>query len=528
MPSVLARKRPNSEPVEIVLPSEFRSFSGINNNRLHPSWGSADQTFIRIVPARYADGANTPIGDNLANARYLSNSMSAQQESVVNRDGASDILWQWGQFLDHDITETQTISPDEPFNIPVPKGDPWFDPLSTGEVIIPLNRSFYRHENGVRQQVNAITAYIDASNVYGSDETRALALRRLDGSGKLKTTETSHGDLLPYNLPELDNAPTNSPNLFLAGDVRANEQTGLTAMHTLFVREHNYQACEYKKLNPDADGEEAYQFARIMVAAEIQAITYREFLPVLIGKKAVKKYKGYKPDTNPGIANIFATSAYRFGHSLIPPTLLRLDKNGQEIPSGHLPLADAFFDISHIEQEGIDSILRGLTRQRCQELDPLLVDPLRNFLFGPPGAGGLDLVAVNIQRGRDHGMPSYNEARRAYRLRPARKGKHISRNKNTARIIEEMYDSGEEVDLWMGCICETHTRGAMVGKLLQRILAEQFTRLRDGDRFWYESYLPDALCDIVEQQTLATIIRRNTHVGDEIQDNVFRVPRGWE
>ena len=87
-----------------------------------------------------------------------------------------------------------------------------------------------------------ITAFIDASNVYGSGEERAYALRTLDGTGKLKTTISEVGDLLPYNTPGLANAPAATPNFFLAGHVRANEQIALTAMHTLFVREHNHWA----------------------------------------------------------------------------------------------------------------------------------------------------------------------------------------------------------------------------------------------------------------------------------------------
>ena len=144
-------------------------------------------------------------------------------------------VWQWGQFLDHDITETPLIDPAEPFDIQVPAGDPEFDPLATGNQQILFDRSFYIYDaDGVRQQVNFITAYIDGSVVYGSDAERQAALRTLDGTGRLKVTPTIVGDLLPYNEDGLPNAGGNSATLFVAGDVRANEQVGLTAMHTLF------------------------------------------------------------------------------------------------------------------------------------------------------------------------------------------------------------------------------------------------------------------------------------------------------
>ena len=430
--------------VDVIFPTEFRTIDGMNNNLSNPSWGASEQMFIRRFPARYTDGSDAPSGANRTNARTISNAVSLQTESVENRRGATDFLWQWGQFLDHDITETPVIDPTEPFNIEVPAGDLWFDPQGTGTVVIPLNRSLYEHVNDVRQQINAITAYIDASNVYGSDDTRAFALRRLDGSGQLKTTATDLGDLLPYNTTGLDNAPSSSADYFFAGDVRANEQTGLTAMHTLFVREHNHQADEYKKLNPGAGDEEAYQFARMMVIAEMQAITYREFLPVLLGRDAIRPYREYNPSVNAGITNAFATSAYRFGHSLIPSTLLRLDAQGEEIENGNLSLANAFFNPTHIEEDGIDPVLRGLAGQRCQELDSQIVDDLRNFLFGPPGAGGLDLTALNIQRGRDHGLPSYNEVLQALGKRPARNFMEITRDSATAG--------------WMGSNCDQSGR----------------------------------------------------------------------
>jgi hypothetical protein len=208
----------------------------------------------------------------------------------------SDYLWQWGQFIDHDIYLTPAVSPVELFNIPVPLGDPYFDPNGTGTQVIELDRSLYQMIDGIRQQLNTDTAFIDASQVYGSDEARALELRALDGTGKLKTSE---GDLLPYNIHGFPNAPDNSPGYFLAGDVRANEQVGLTAMHTLFMREHNYWASLVKERQPSLGNDGVYYQAGAIVGAEIQIITYRDFIPLLLGPNALAPYDGYKPDLDP-------------------------------------------------------------------------------------------------------------------------------------------------------------------------------------------------------------------------------------
>jgi len=431
-------------------------------------------------------------------------------------------MWQWGQFLDHDIDLTPVVTPAERLDIAVPRGDLWFDPHSTGAESIPLARSLYTTVGGVRQQMNQITAFIDASTVYGSDAERANALRTLDGTGRLKT---SAGNLLPFNEAGLPNAPSSTDAFFLAGDFRANEVPSLTAMHTLFVREHNYWARQIRRDHSELDGNEIYEQARAIVAGELQAITYREFLPVLLGPNALPRYAGYDSRVNPGIANEFATAAFRFGHSMLTGDIWRLDSRGRQIADGHLPMARAFFQPDEVVNHGIDSMLRGLAAQRSEEVDTLMVDGVRNFLFGEPGSGGFDLAALNIQRGRDHGLASYNQTRQDYGLRPARSFADVNPDPAVQANLADVYDSVDDIDLWVGGLAEPHRPGALVGETVGVILTEQFRRLRDGDRFWYQAYLPADMVDLVEAQTLARIIRRNTDIGRELPDNVWRVGR---
>ncbi|MCG8409043.1 MAG: hypothetical protein MI923_27880 [Phycisphaerales bacterium] len=514
-------------------PTEFRSIDGTDNNRENPQWGSAGVPFLRLTTVDYGDGAGSPSGGGRASAREISNVVVAQDGSVLNAAGVSDFVWQWGQFLDHDIDETPVVDPAEPFDIPVPGGDPFFDPDGDGDVVISLDRSLYAVVGGVRQQINEITAYIDASNVYGSDEERAMELRTLDGTGRLKT---SSGNLLPFNENGFANAPDASlDTLFLAGDVRANEQVGLTAMHTLFVREHNYWAGEIAdghhghggprdSQSPPLSGDEIYERARAIVAAEMQVITYREFLPVLLGPDALAPYDGYKPDVDAGIANVFATAAYRFGHTMLSPQLLRLDADGETIDDGDLPLAEAFFRPQEIIDHGIESLLRGLASQPAQEIDNFLIDAVRNFLFGPPGSGGFDLASLNIQRGRDHGLPSYNQVRIDYGLAPVTSFAEVNPDAAIQVNLAAVYDSVDDIDAWVGGLAEPHFGSALVGETFFTVFKDQFERLRDGDRFWYQNHMSSRLVRMVEDQTLARIIRRNTSIGSEIQDNVFVVP----
>lgn len=516
-------KPPAVAPVEnsgaaLDFPLESRSIDGQGNNLRNTEWGAAETVVVRLASIAYGDGLGTPAGSGRPSAREVSNAVFAQTDTTPNRYGVTDYLWQWGQFLDHDIVETPTIDPAEAFDILVPTGDPYFDPTGSGTVTIPLNRSLYEEVGGVRQQVNAITAYIDASNVYGSDDARAFALRTLDGSGKLKTSD---GDLLPFNEDGLPNAPTTDSFLFLAGDVRANEQLGLTAMHTLFVREHNFWAEQFASADPSLSGEDLYQMARTMVAAEMQCITYREFLPLLIGREGLSYYRGYKASLEPSISNEFGVAAYRVGHTMLSPQLLRVGADGNEAPEGHIALASAFFNPAEIVAYDIDSILRGLASQTCQEIDAQLIDDVRNFLFGPPGSGGFDLAALNIQRGRDHGIPGYNQLREDIGLGAVSSFDQITVDTDVAANLASVYDTVDDIDAWVGLLAEDHVEGTMVGETVGAILADQFIRLRDGDRFFYRSYLPGPVVRLVEEQTLATIIRRNTGIGDELPDNVF-------
>ena len=501
----------------------FRTISGANNNLLNPEWGSAGDILIRLADNDYEDGVSEPAGANRPSARVVSNGVVAQSESIKNDANFSDYIWQWGQFIDHDLDLTDPDPSNESFPISVPSGDPFFDPFNTGMQFIPLTRSLFKVESGVRQQENEISAFIDASMVYGSDRERALELRTLDGTGRLKV---SSGNLLPFNTNGLPNAGGTGSNFFLAGDVRANEQVGLAAMHTLFVREHNYVAKRIKRIFPFLHGDSIYELSRMVVGAEIQAITYREFLPRVLGQNSLSQYSGYRSNVNPGIANEFSTAAYRFGHSMLSPTLLRLDQNNEVITDGNLALKDAFFDPSRILDEGgIEPILRGLSKQAAQKVDTQIVDGVRNFLFGPPGSGGFDLASLNIQRGRDHGLSSYNDTRAALGLGRVSSFAQISSDANVQAKLASVYASVDDVDLWVGGLAEDAVNGSILGETFFTIVRDQFSRLRDGDRFWYERHLSSPeLVEWVNSQTLSTIIRRNTSINDELQAEAFDAP----
>lgn len=504
----------------LLLSAVYPSIDGRGNNPENPDWGRTDIELLRLTGYAYEDGISDPSGYTRVSAREVSNAVVDQPGSIINDRNLTDFIWVWGQFIDHDIDLTEGADPAEPFDIQVPKGDRHFDPASTGTAVLGFSRSQYVQgsdsSDGARQQLNQITAFLDGSVVYGSDDVRAAALRT-HADGKMKT---SAGDLLPFNTPQLPNAGGNSNRLFLAGDIRANENVVLSSMHTVFIREHNRIADEYAAANPTAGDEEIYQYARSVVAAEIQAITFNEFLPALLGPDAPGQYSEYDPYVNPGIANEFSTAAYRFGHSLISSTLQRLDANGDVIPEGNLSLASGFFRPDTLIATGVDPLLRGVAVQQSQEVDAYVVDELRNFLFGPPGAGGLDLPSLNIQRGRDHGLQGYNQTRIDLGLHPVSSFDEITSDPVIAAALQDTYGTVDDIDLWIGGLAEDHRPGSSMGETFTTIVADQFWRIRAGDRFWYQNRFDGPQLADIENTRLSDVIERNTGITG-LQTNVF-------
>lgn len=511
---------------------EVRTYNGSNNNVDNPLWGASFTHLVRMADADYGDGISTMAGETRPSARVVSNNVVAQEdgETIANEFGTSDFLWQWGQFIDHDIGLTDGAEEEE--DILVPSGDVYFDPAGTGQATILFSRALYDPETGTsranpREQENEITAWIDGSMVYGSDEERALSLRVSPDSPFLATSD---GNLLPRNSDGLTNANAfgvQDDALFLAGEVRVNEQVGLTCMHTLWVREHNRIAATLAEQSPDEDGDTLFEEARRLVIAKIQMITYNEYLPALMGENALSEYRGYDEDTNPGLYNEFSVAAYRYGHSLVNSTLVRLDASGNTSVEGNLSLREAFFTAPDLltSETDIDPFFRGLASQLSQALDTKVVNDLRNFLFGRPGQGGFDLLSLNIQRGRDHGVPSYNDMREVMNLDRVTQFSEITVDQELQAALAETYDSVDDIDLWVGGLAEDALvdEGSQLGELFRAMHIFQFEALRDGDRFWYQRDLTDDELEIVEGTTLAKVIRDNTSIGDEIQDNVFFV-----
>lgn len=322
------------------------------------------------------------------------------------------------------------------------------------------------------------------------------------------------------------------PPCYLAGDVRVNEQTGLITMHTIWVREHNRIANLLHQLNPDWKSDKIFLVARDIVGAELQKITYDEYLPAVLGNRVSELVEdfsivGYDDRIDPSIPNAFATAAYRFGHSQIRPFFDRLNENYEPISIGPLNLVDAFFNTSVYEEGGgTDPILRGLLTKPARKTDEFLNSVLTNHLFAANiSSPGLDLASLNIQRGRDHGLPPYLTWKR-WALQTCGLSSEF-RNELTKIYLLQTYGSFETVDLFVGGLAEEPLEGGLVGATFACIFSRTFINLRNGDRFYYQNSNPEtalftaAQRNEIEKVSLSRVICDNSDNIQSIQPNAF-------
>lgn len=566
---------------------EPRSLDGSGNNRAHPLWGRAGTTYARTAPPAYADGIGAI--ERGPNARYISNRIfNDSGQNVFSENNLSQWAWTWGQFMDHTFGLAESSETSAP--IAFDDGDP-LESFRNDIGSIPFARDAAAPGTGTspadpREQVNTVSSYIDAWSVYGGSRKRLEWLREgpvdgnlanngphlLESPGGYLPRATSRGHASTAPAMALDGQLTSQPQTrAVAGDVRANENMALTAVHTLFVREHNRIV---DSLPRRMSAERKFQIARRVVGAEQQHITYEQFLPA-IGVR-LPRYTGYHPDVPARIGNEFATVAYR-AHSMIhgefeietgagaytPSRLASLRAMGVEVAPGgeglklSVPLNVAFFNPGLVPAIGLGPILTGLSGEAQYRNDEQIDNSLRSVLFqfpGPdatdpeacftdPSAAGcfhavVDLGALDVERGREHGMPRYNDMRRAFGLRPVRSFTEITgertdrfprdrlisrfdpiddpdildvtrlldgagrpiapgsaaaqdsarfelRRSTLAARLRAIYGSVDRVDAFVGLVSERHVPGSDLGPLQLAVWRRQFTALRDGDRFFY-------------------------------------------
>lgn len=542
--------------------SRYRTFDGSCNNLLKKDWGKAGTAFSRILPPDYSDGVNGPRvsrnGTPLPSARLVSASITVENKGQNPYQDFTMLIMQWGQFLDHDFTHTPITKGNGNTGITCcnngqlrPNSETHPDCLP---IAIPPNDSFFSQHNqrcmefvrsfpavrpacnfGPREQINQISAFIDASNVYGSSDNEAKELRSFQG-GQLKSHFEEGRSLLPPKRSECVERSTQRA-CFKAGDSRVNEQPNLTVLHTIWMRQHNRMAQELQSLNPSWNDEIVYQEARRIIIAQMQHITYKEYLPIVLGKEYMEDFgllpqrsgfsNAYREDLDPSIYNVFAAAAFRYGHTLISSTMKMLTRFGSS--RADLLLSKNQFAPFMLYRKGaLDDFLRGLSKQPSEKFDHAFTEELTNKLFAGGRPFGLDLVALNIQRGRDHGLPDYNSWRKECGLPKANTFRDLNRemNRNVVDQLQAIYSSVDDIDLFIGAIAEKPLQGSLLGRTFHCIVGDQFARLRLGDRFWYEnggrpSSFTESQLNEIRKTSLSRIMCDNSDNMEMIQPLAF-------
>lgn len=500
-------------------PLDPARFDGICNNQMADQelFGSREHLQLRRIPGRFAlteqlDGGQNINDPNLElqRPRDVSDFIANQISSIPNPFGASTLLVYMGQFIDHDITLIEFEPEREELS-----GTP---PLANR---FEIELSVHVEDSDPVLNPNALTAWVDLSQVYGSDEITAQALRDEDDVRRLRVTRRAGDDFLPradiVNQNEILVPTAMSPllpGLFAAGDIRANEQVMLSSFHTLFMREHNRIVDELFGGIPRTpqNDEDVFQDARRINIAQFQKIVFDEYFPQWHGNgieaNELPEYTGYDPDETPDIDVFFSTCTYRFGHTGIVDYVARRQESGAD---ESIFLGNAFFNPNVVTQAGgIDSLLNGARTQCHERVDTQVVSGLRNFLFGNIPASDLenmDLLSFNLARGRDHEIPTYNSAREFFGLEPASTFLDITGpdNECLAELLEEIFEEVVNCDPFICGLAEPATRGEM-GELFFASQQDQFRRFRDADRFYYENDSEDPLTQGPVLQTTGELL----------------------
>ncbi|XP_070403291.1 thyroid peroxidase isoform X1 [Nothobranchius furzeri] len=509
---------------------KYRSVSGVCNNRINPLWGAAGSALVRWLPAEYEDEEGEPKGWNperLHNGFLLPSPRRVSREIISSSCKRADeeytqLLVDWGQYIDHDISFTPQSSSSTAAWTDVDcyntceNVHPCFPIQTDDSLCLPFHRStpdcFVSSGSGPRpdlqrQQLNAISSYIDASVVYSHTPQLEGALRDLsDLSGQLAVnTRFTDPNGRPY-LPFVAKTPSacrsdqqgERVECFRAGDSRVNEGLPLIALHTLWLREHNRIAEALKHINHHWSPEMIYQETRKIVGALHQIITMRDYVPKIIGLESLERYVGpyggYDPTIDASAANVFATAAFRFGHATIYPVLSRFNESFQEHERfPHLRLHESFFSPWRIVKEGgIEPTVRGLIGSPAPAVSPnsLLVEDVTEMLVVLDTRRHMDLAALNLQRGRDHGLAGYNEWREFCGLKRIETLDELTeavRDFRVAQKILNVYKHLDNIDVWLGGLVEKFLPGSRTGPLFACLIGKQMKVLRDGDRFWWEA-----------------------------------------
>ncbi|XP_076863360.1 dual oxidase 1 isoform X2 [Brachyhypopomus gauderio] len=496
-----------------VITFEVQRFDGWYNNLAHHSRGTTGAPLLRLLPARYSDGAYQALQEpHLPNPRRISNAATRGKSGLLSYRNQTILSLFFGYHVVLEVVDTRRPGcPPEFMHIPVPPDDPIFGNSSTEQVLLPFQRAEWLHETGQspnnpRTQVNQVTAWIDGSSIYGSssswcDELRTFQRGLLSSGSDKDLPKKSGSSYFMWSPPDPSTGQTGSEGFYEFGNAWANENIFTVAEGIIWFRYHNYLASRLYEEHPSWSDEELFQNARKRVIATFQNIAFYEWLPAYLGA-SVPPYPGYQQYLDPGISAEFHVAAVRFGLTLVPPGVYMRNRtchyrsvvNSDGSTSPAVRLCNSFWNRNNPNLkfgQDVDDLIMGMASQVAEREDNIIVEDLRDYMYGPLQFSRSDAVALTIQRGRDFGLPSYNQVREALDMPPVQAWGEINPklNQTNPQLFEklsELYGDISSLELFVGSLLES---GEVPGPVTSAIILDQFERIRNADRFWFENKL---------------------------------------
>ncbi|NXG55440.1 DUOX2 oxidase, partial [Hemiprocne comata] len=484
---------------------EIQRYDGWYNNLLHHGRGSVGARLLRLLPANYADGVYQALQEpHVPNARQLSNVVARGPSGLPSHRNTTVLAVFFGFHVLSDILGTeQTGCPAEFLNIHIPPGDPVFDPAGTGEVVLPFQRIHWATETGQspnspREQTNKVTGWLDGSSIYGPSQSWSDALRNFSG-GQLasgpdgRLPRETDGRLPMWKALDPSTGQGGPQGIYDLGSTWGNENPFLQAQSIAWSRYHNHLATKFAQANPTWSDEDLFQHARKWVIATFQSIVLYEWLPTLLGR-SIPNYQGYQQHLDPSLSTEFVAAAGQFLATMVPPGIYKRDSNCQfskvPNPGASFPavrLCNSYWsrESTRLQQaEDVDSLLLGMSSQIAEREDNIVVEDLQDYWYGPLKYTRTDYVASWFQRGRDLGLPTYNQALEQFGMKPLQKWSDLAPHlqKQVLEKVAALYaNNTARLELLPGGMLQAD------GSLFSAIILDQFVRLRDGDRFWFEN-----------------------------------------
>jgi Ca2+-binding RTX toxin-like protein len=608
---------------ESEVPLGVRDLSGFDS-------GMPDTNFIRLTDAHYGpNGAINPLFADI-DARAISNILGAQELDLGKNAAGSNIFFMaFGQYFDHGLDFLAKGGSGKIIIDGIDAYGPMGEPANFADLTRGTQTGL--DENGDPLHTNKTSVFVDQNQAYGShklvgeflresDEANGFGPRLFTGAPDLSApgfhllptlgelishhvvnaTVFSNGMTLLQRYPnlltldgEIDRSVAkelatdfmdSGQNLlidanrgisvldhFIAGDGRVNENISLTAMHTVWARNHNFHVENLEAAGFTGTPTEIYEAAKMLNEAEYQRVVFTEFADHLIGGiqgVGDHGFKEHNPDADPRISHEFAAAVYRVGHSLISDTLTVLDADGQPT---EVRLVDAFLNPASYASHGVGNILGGTVGQQAEEVDFNIVDAVRNDLVGTRA----DLFAFNVARGWDVGLGTLNQVRAGLmssddpyvmeavgyagnNLSPYTSWEDFQRRNGLSDAVISQFEAAypdlvladediaeferinpeielvggntvkgiDRVDLWVGGLAEQHINGGQVGQTFWVVLHEQFDRLQEADEFYYIDRFDnfDLYEGEFEATSFAGIVARNTGLTNLPEDIFSAVP----